>query len=244
MILSEFVLLASDTARSKAYLNAMISEDKLPGLCIVYTDDIVKMEQESICYLESNKDVDFFDINIPILTLLRRKNIEYCVVNNRDINSEEMGNVISELKQKYLIYSGYGGYILKKHLFQLGKKFIHIHAGVLPQYRGSTTAYYSYLQSNVLGASSIFLSEGIDEGNIIIKETFQVPKKKVDIDYIYEPYIRAQVLIRTIDLYLETGELLSHKQENVDAETYHIIHPVLKHVALLKMENKWKGKEK
>lgn len=181
--------MASDTARTKAYLQAMIREDMFPGICIVYSDDIRKMKLEDEQYQGPNINQKYFDIAIPILYSLHSARIPCLLVDNKDINSEQMLDVLKRLKQRYLIYSGYGGYILKSHLFQINKKNIHVHAGILPQYRGSTTVYYSFLQEKVFGATAIFLSEGIDEGEIIAQETFGVPTEPVDIDYIYEPYI-------------------------------------------------------
>lgn len=242
MILEEFALLAADTARTKAYLQAMIHEEKLPGICVVYSDHIFEMQKEAEEYQEDREKKKYFDINIPILFSIRRAGISYVLLENKDINAEEMGALLQTLEQKYFIYSGYGGYILKPHLFQLKKKFIHIHAGILPQYRGSTTVYYSFLQDGILGATSIFLNEGIDEGEIIEQNIFPVPENAMDIDYIYEPYIRSQVLIKTIDQYLKNGCLTSIKQSKEGEESYFIIHPVLKHLAMLKIEEMNRGK--
>lgn len=236
MIMKEFALLASDTARTKAYLQAMIREEKLPGMCIVYSDDISEMKEEAEKYRRNDQNVKYFDRDIPILFSLYEADIPYILIENKDINSEQMKDVLSGLQQKYLIYSGYGGYILKAHLFHINKKFIHVHAGILPQYRGSTTAYYSFLQDKEFGATAIFLSEGIDEGEIIVQDTFPVPEDAVNIDYIYEPYIRSKVLIKALDQYLEQGTLVSCKQNQNGAETYFIIHPVLKHLAIMGIE--------
>lgn len=236
MILEEFALVASDTARTKAYLQAMIREDMLPGICIVYSDDIKKMQLAEEQYQESNLNEKYFDIAIPILYSLHSAGIPYLLIDNKDINSEQMLDALKGLKQQYLIYSGYGGYILKSHLFQINKKYVHVHAGILPQYRGSTTVYYSFLQEKVFGATAIFLSEGIDEGEIITQETFSVPMESVDIDYIYEPYMRSRVLIKVMKQYFETGRLICQEQQKDGAETYFIIHPVLKHLALLGIE--------
>ncbi len=238
MILDEFALIASDTARSKAYLQAMIREERLPGMCVVYSEDISGMRKDAEKYQGNAIGGQYFDVNIPLLSSLNKANINYVLVENKDINSEQMKDTLQGLKQKYLIYSGYGGYILKPHLFNLNKKFIHVHAGILPQYRGSTTAYYSFLQEKNLGATSIFLNEGIDEGEIIVQDTFSVPEESVNIDYIYEPYIRSQVLIKAMDQYLEKGEFISSRQNQEGAETYFIIHPVLKHLAMLEIENR------
>lgn len=236
MILEEFALLASDTARTKAYLQAMIREDMLPGICIVYSDNIKEMQLKEEQYQESNHNEKYFNIAEPILHSLHRAEIPYLLIDSKDINSEQILDVLKGLKQEYLIYSGYGGYILKSHLFQINKKYIHVHAGILPQYRGSTTVYYSFLQEKVFGATAIFLSEGIDEGEIITQETFSVPTEPVDIDYIYEPYMRSKVLIKVMKQYSETGKLTCKEQKCDGAETYFIIHPILKHLALLGIE--------
>ena len=58
----------------------------------------------------------------------------------------------------------------------------------------------------------------------------------MDIDYIYEPYIRSKVLIKVLEKYLSSGELTGCAQSMEGAETYFIIHPVLKHIALLGMK--------
>ena len=236
MILEEFALLASDTARTKAYLQAMIREEKLPGICVVYSDNIAGMKEEAEKYQQNNESEKYFDRDIPILFSLNEENIPYILIENKDINSEQMKDALSGLPQKYIIYSGYGGYILKAHLFHINKKFIHVHAGILPQYRGSTTAYYSFLQDREFGATAIFLNEGIDEGEIIVQDTFPVPEEAVNIDYIYEPYTRSKVLLKALNQYLEQGTLVSFRQNQDGAETYFIIHPLLKHLAIMVIE--------
>ena len=249
MVLNDFALLASDTARSKAYLQAMIQGDKLPGMCLVYADDIPKIKEEAGRYKEERYKEgrykagppggNYFDIGKPVLSCLEEAGIPYLLIGNKDINSGQMEDALKGLAQKYLIYSGYGGYLLKPHLFQLGKRFLHVHAGRLPQYRGSTTVYYSFLQEGILGATAIFLSKGIDEGEVIVRDTFGIPKEPVDMDYIYEPFIRSQVLLKALDKYLAEGVLTAECQSKEGAETYFIIHPVLKHLALLGMEKAW-----
>lgn len=236
MILEEFALLASDTARTKAYLQAMIRENIFPGICVVYSDNISGMKEEAEKYHISREEDKYFDRNIPILFSLNEAGISYLLLENKDINSEQMRDILLGLRQQYLIYSGYGGYILKEHLFHMDKKFIHVHAGILPQYRGSTTVYYSFLQEKEFGATAIFLSEGIDEGEMIAQEVFPVPEELVNIDYVYEPYIRSRVLIKALRQYLEKGELAGIGQTTEGAEIYYIIHPLLKHLAIAGIE--------
>lgn len=238
MILEDFALLASNTARTKAYLQAMIYVKRLPGICIVYSENITEMEENADQYQNNDNNKKYFDRDVPILFSLKAAGIPYLLVENKDINSEQMSSVIRSVQQRYLIYSGYGGYILRGHLFDMGKKIIHVHAGILPQYRGSTTAYYSFLQEKTFGATAIFLNEGIDEGEIIAQETFPMPEEPVNIDYIYEPYIRSCVLMKMLEQYIEHGDLSSHEQNQEGAETYYIIHPLLKHLAIMGIEGK------
>lgn len=231
-VLRDFAMLASDTARTKAYIQMMVREGLFPAKCIVYTDDEKKMEDEAEKYEGVDVSAEYFNLDEPVLWTIKQAGIGYEIIDNKDINSDEMKDVVQSLPQKYLIYSGYGGYILKPHLFQMGKKFVHIHAGILPMYRGSTTAYYSILQENYIGATAIFLSEGIDEGEIITSEMFDRPSKNVNIDVLYEPYLRSQVLKKALLMY-KKDTLSGRPQETKDAQTYFIIHPVLKHLALM-----------
>lgn len=236
MILQEVALLASDTTRTKAYLQAMVKAEMLPGTLVIYSDEISKMKEEAVNY-EEGTEKEYFDTDEPIVYTAKKWGIECTFINNKDINSDQMKEAICQIKAKYLIYSGYGGYILKPHLFQLGKKYIHVHAGILPQYRGSTTVYYSMLQEGRIGATAIFLNEKIDEGEIIEQKEFALPGGGTNIDYIYEPYVRSRVLLSALEQLVHEKELSSTEQSKDGAEIYYIIHPVLKHLALLKIES-------
>lgn len=236
-ILEEFAMLLADSTRSKAYLQIMIKEGFVPSLCIVFCEsyETLKYNKKVNCI---NDDKSLFDEDEPIIETLIKNSVKYEIVEDKDINSDAMKNCLIKLPQKYIIYSGYGGAILKPHLFCMNKQFIHIHAGILPYYRGSTTAYYSILKENRIGATAIFMNAGIDEGKIIVKEDFELPHNETDLDYVFEPYVRAQVLIETIQLYIKNGDLFAEEQQDEKAETYFIIHPVLKHIAIMKMEGK------
>lgn len=228
MLLSDFVFLAADTARSRAYLQVMLKNSLKPSYCLIFSDMELKNNNAA-------SEKPFFDIDKSLVYSLQEAGIPYSIIKTRDINSEILVEKISELEQSYIIYSGYGGGILKKPLFTTGKKFIHVHAGLLPQYRGSTTAYYSILNDGTISATAFFLNEKIDEGDIITEETFSVPKG-VDVDYIYEPYIRACVLVKALKRYLENDCVFKTSiQDPAEGETYFIMHPVLKHLAIMKI---------
>lgn len=235
MRMQEILFLCGDTTRTKAYLQAMMKFDCLPGRCLIMTDDYASMQTKATAWIESLKNEPYFDAEAPLLWLLQQADVPYDFLEGKDVNSEAVAEALGAASELYIIYSGYGGYILKPYLFQMGKRFLHVHAGILPQYRGSTTAYYSILREGYIGASAIFLEEKLDAGSIICEDKFPLPPSDVNIDYIYEPYVRSQVLVQALRQYKEQGAFAVCQQPQKEAETYYIIHPVLKHLAMLKV---------
>lgn len=233
MIMKDVAFLAGAVPRSQAYLQAMVKAGMHPGKCILYGE---KNEDFSRVRPSEESESSFYDTSESLVKTLDDNCIPYDIILDRDINSPEMKQYLQKTPQNYMIYSGYGGCILKPHLFGIGKYFLHVHAGLLPHYRGSTTAYYSLLLEGCIGASAIFLSENIDEGDMITVRKFRIPKNPVNIDYVYEPWVRSQVLVDALSQYIDRGCFQRQEQEVKDSEIYYIIHPVLKHIALLKVE--------
>ena len=166
-----------------------------------------------------------------LVETLNKNNINYDTVMSADINSDQLFSILSKLNIKLTLVSVYAGQILKEKILNLNKYYLHIHGGVLPEYRGSTTMYYSLLTSNTLGASAIFINQGIDTGDIVYSKGYQANFNLELLDLIYDPLIRADVLINALK------ELSSNhnniKQQSSLGEDYFVIHPVLKHIAIL-----------
>ena len=55
--------------------------------------------------------------------------------------------------------------------------------------------YYSLLKSNTVGASAIFLNEGIDTGDIVCTKEYKAAFNLELLDLVFDPLIRADVLI-------------------------------------------------
>ena len=81
-------------------------------------------------------------------------------------------------------------------------------------------------------ATAFFMSKGIDAGNIIAKKVFKKPSMPY-IDYEYDSYIRSKVLLEIMKDYAANGKFSSVLQNPDESEMYFIIHPVLKHLAIL-----------
>ena len=81
--------------------------------------------------------------------------------------------------------------------------------------------------------SSIILNEGIDSGKVIHRASYELDFDARLIDYVYDPLLRANHLIDTLKK-LQLSNTVAKKQPELDARTFYIIHPVLKHIAIQK----------
>ena len=243
MNLENFGIVISDTSRSRAYLQLLFYEKLIPSNFIVLDPDIedktnllgkskiVKNETYNISFLGYDSKFNF-DPNISIFKSMNELNINFKIIKSKNINDNEVINQIKISEQKYFIYSGFGGIILKDEVLGIGKDFLHVHGGYLPTYRGSTCNYYSLIKENIIGASSIIMK--IDQGPLLISKKFKAPKCKKKIDHIYDPLVRAKILVDTLKKYLENGSFDPMKNKVDKGVTYYVIHPLLKHFSILK----------
>ena len=84
------------------------------------------------------------------------------------INSSEVVMEINRLKPNLLIC--YGSSLIKSSLLKTFKgKFINVHLGLSPYYRGSGTNIFPIINKDydMLGATFMYIDEGIDTGKII-----------------------------------------------------------------------------
>lgn len=238
----EYSMLLINNNRSKAYLQNLVSNGFIPKKIILLdvknielpehteNDRIISKNTEQK-FIRELKDLDiYFDEKKHILSTIHNYNIEHVIINTLDINSQEAIDEVAKIQTEYIVYSGPGGTILRHDVLSQGIKFIHVHPGWLPKYRGSTTIYYSMLVNSEVGASVILLEDGIDEGPILYRNKYKI-NQQVDFDYVLDPLVRAKTLID----FFKLGELNLRKQEDhEDASTFYIIHPLIKHASIIK----------
>jgi len=220
-ILDNFILLATDSCRSRAYIDVMFNNKLKPAFAVILKINSLIEKSEEL--LENQ----FFKNNIPLEDMLAFYDINYKTLTISDINDNLIFQELGNLKQPYVIFS-IPGYILGKGYFKCGKKYLHIHPGKLPDYRGSTPMYYSILEERKLAVSAIFLEERIDEGPILRISEFDLPEDPTIIDTIYDPWMRANLLVETLKLYCIHKEFNVTNQQKDAGEIYYVIHPVMK----------------
>ena len=213
--------------RSKAYLKKILDNNFLLNE-IIFMNDCRKEKIYSQEIVEKSK-IYGFNISVSIKKILEDNKLKFKEFNFVDINHPELISFLKRSKTKFFIFTGGG--ILRKDVLNAGPKFIHLHPGIVPEYRGSTCFYYSILNENKCGVTAFIMEEGLDTGKIIYQKTFEKPDHQY-VDEIYDPYIRSETLIEILKKDLIEKENFT-EQDLAESETYYIIHPVLKHIAIL-----------
>ena len=243
----EYIAILANTARSQAYLQTLLKEKLKPAQVFILDDNnkkhLGKIENKTDILKDNTKSYSFkFSTINPkedLIATLSKTNIPYTTINTPDINSNDVYLSMEKCDIKLVVVSVYAGQILKSKILSLKKKYIHVHSGKLPQYRGSTTIYYSLLEKNKVAASAIIINEGIDTGDIICFKEYDFNFDPKLIDLIFDPLLRAVVLVFALK-HLSKKFKKSTLQNKLEGEDYFIIHPLLKHLAILKEINKCK----
>lgn len=243
MILADVGILAVESNRTRLYLQQMVKHQLLPAM-VLLMEDPSKKTAESAALLERiqhRQKIQYdtageFDMSLSVRNYLEINDIPYQVLPWLDPNNAEVVRAVADCSTTILIYSGPGGAILRRDILSTGKKFLHVHPGYLPGFGGSTTIYYSLIKEDRCGATAFFLTDKIDAGPVIRREFYPSPSDRTTIDLWYDPFIRSDLLVKVLQDYVKNGKMESQPQPEA-GETYFIIHPVLKHIAILSNKN-------
>ena len=237
--MNDIGFLFATTVRSNIYLQILINRGLVPSEIVIFNDGISKRMGQArkdqlvgiLSYFTNNKKE--IDLSLSIFEFLELKDLDYRYIKTSDINSTQIQNYLSNSNLKSVVYSGYGGVIVKKNIIKSGVKLIHAHSGRVPDYRGSTTIYYSILQEKKCHVSVFFLDENIDTGPLLKINEYPKPNNGLIIDYVYDAFIRADTIFDVLIDYNNDKLKELSVSNDIDNETYFIIHPTLKHIAIL-----------
>lgn len=234
LVLEGVAMIACASARSQAYLQALLARGMRPERVIFLGEDAVPPEPTREA--QSWNGLVLPDLGQTVAETCRAAGMPFARTPHPDINSEDAAELIAASGARFIIYSGIGGQIVSERILGIGPRFLHMHSGYLPAYRGSTTLYYAILNGDPPGVTAIFLDPGIDTGPIIERRRYPVPPEWMDVDRVYDSAIRADLLCAIMDRYSASGRIdVADVQSSEDGRTYFVIHPVLKHVALLSL---------
>lgn len=238
MRLEKVILLAAHTARSQAYIQTLVARDLLPNAVILLAPAENGSAARTTTPL-SLPDLVAPDLGESVQATCARAGISVIDVDTRDVNSPQVAQAIADQHSDVVVYSGYGGQIVADHVLASGPVFLHMHSGWLPDYRGSTTLYYALLNGDAPAVSALLLDKHIDTGPVVARRQYPVPPAHIDVDSVYDAAIRADLLARVLQQYATSGQLHGEQQHAGAQEApYYVIHPVLKHLALLSLNSR------
>jgi methionyl-tRNA formyltransferase len=233
------VLLAAYTSRSQAYLQAAENAGFKFDTIILLGDPKGNLPGQTDSNIGSEVVSELFlpDLSVNLDETVGSMAFSVTRIGSDSVNDQEVVASLVNINPKFIIYSGYGGQIVKSNVLDIAP-LVHLHSGWLPDYRGSTTMYYSWINEGYIGVSAITLSEKIDQGDILLRKKFSLPAKGINPDHIYDAAVRADTLVSLLRTYCQRGSLPSRvTQEQDRAQEYYVIHPLLKHIALLNQES-------
>jgi len=180
----------------------------------------------------------FFDMTLDVSTFAKENDIPVKYVNSKSVNDPDTISAVKNALSNHILFTGGG--ILKKDVLGVGKRFIHVHPGLVPKYRGSTCFYYSMLETNTCGATAFFMDENLDTGNVIAQQGYAVnyqmtDKQKYFMDYVLDPFIRSDTLKIVLQKMSDPDEFVTYAQEPAKLPAYYVMHPLLRHLAIEKM---------
>ena len=214
------IIIISNTLRSIEYLKELKLKKIIPEL-IIYLNDGIKNKFATI--------------------LVKQKFFFSCMVKEFLSNkiNHKIAKYILNQKSNIIIFSGYPGYIIKNKLLLSKKKFLHSHPGKLPNYKGSTTIYYSLLKEGKIFCSTFVFNLKLDSGQNILTKNYKIPRNIFEIDGEYDSKIRAINMVEALTKLKSKrkGNGLKRKIKNKNknkSNLYFVIHPMLRSIVFKK----------
>jgi methionyl-tRNA formyltransferase len=223
-------IILTSNPRSQAYIQKILNNN-------ISIDEIIFLNDNQPNIVFKNEEIEKgkkygFDLSKSVHSSLIENKLDFTEFKFADINNPELIKFLSKSDCHFFIFSGGG--ILKDQILNIGKKFIHFHPGIVPNYRGSTCFYYSIINEKICGVTSFFMDKNLDTGKIILQKIFDSPNHEF-MDNVYDPHIRSETMIEVVQKkYFESK---NSQEQPSKGETYYIIHPVLKHIAILSCLN-------
>jgi methionyl-tRNA formyltransferase len=231
LTLRDVVFLAAPTVRSRAYAQALAAAGLLPSLVVRFPGAEPAWDEEADYSLPDAGGLRFGTFRPGVTVAETLAQVPSVTLGTADINHAGTLSMLRAISQKVVIYSGASGAILRNEALGCGSRFLHVHGGSAPGYRGSTAFYYELLERGRFGVTALWLERELDRGPMLGRRTF-MPPPGVELDRVVDPMARAALLVEVLRAYSRTGRFQSVDEPNAGGRVHYVIHPVLKHLTL------------
>ena len=201
-------------------INLILSDTKKS---LTYVREILKNN------ININKIILYSKKNNLVSRFIKKKKIEKLLIicKTKNINSPQILKKLELYKSKLNVISTYPAEIVKNSKL-LEKGLLHCHPGDLPEFKGSTTIYYSIILKKKICVTLFLMNKEIDKGKIMYKKYFEHPKNLNQIEKNFDNNIRAKTLVE----YLRYKKKFKIKKTNREFLHYYIAHPIIRQIVL------------
>ena len=197
--------------------------------------------------LQKEANFDTLNLNnIDLKNICRR--IRY--FNLKDYSDPFLTYLLKKNTKNAFLYTN-GGIVPKDVININNLKIIHIHPGIVPEFRGSDCLLWSAIKIGKIGASCFYMNENIDEGDLISSRLFKIPSlpsliKEIDskeeknaylaLLYSIDPHYRAKLLIEILNKFESCNlkNLPTKSQKKSSVFPYLQMHPKIREIAMRK----------
>jgi methionyl-tRNA formyltransferase len=232
------LLIGADTPRARAYATSLERAGLGPVEGIFYGEPSPTKQRAAASEGQMLGDVwvPFFDASVADVFV--RNDWPCRWLQAEKINDKECVDALSKSGASLAVFAGRGGEIVSAEVLNQGVPVLHMHPGRLPEQRGSTIIYYSILEGKSCSVSALLMDKEIDAGPVVAINAYAIPTANIDVDVIYDCAIRADTMVKVLQ-YLRLHNTLpsATTSEESSGRLYYVVHPLLKHIALLSLTN-------
>lgn len=242
-----FGVLWFPSVRAVAYLKELIALNCHPKV-IVLLKNPAELGQAIIDEFDQlGYSSRYFDPKLSVVDYAGQNNVVLIKTNATSINDEEVSKILDTQTIDDWLFTGGG--IVKPHLFKNQRRFLHIHPGTLPEFRGSTCFYYSILANKGLAASAFYLTPELDKGAVLTACRFSYnihisDKNRFFMDYVLDPWIRSQTLKKLLighDIEDRSIYSVEDDQRHNTERAFYVIHPLLRAMTIEKINQQYQA---
>jgi len=159
------------------YLASILSQ-KITNIVVICDSKTISEKDKKIW--EERTGGSFERVNDGNATIYQMEDarIPFYFVNNH--NDDKTRRLIDSLSVKALLNAGTPRRLKPDIFDSVVHGCLNVHPGLLPFYRGCSAVEWALYNDDKIGNTAHFMSEGYDEGNIILSEWYEFPK---DADY-------------------------------------------------------------
>lgn len=222
------VLLCSNGDSTRAVYQAL--KERFGDVTVIMEEDVpkslfLKRRLKKLGFFSVFGQVLFMTAVLPVLRSLSRRRIDELkkeskvaeienVIHIDSVNSESGREELRKANPKVVVVNG-TRIIGKETLQSVNAKFINMHAGITPLYRGVHGGYWALAENkfDLVGTTIHFVDTGIDTGNIIGQAFFETAKGDNFATY---PYLHTKagipLLVKTVELVLAENLNVEEKE--------------------------------